>query len=529
MDRTERRAPRPLHAIPSTLPRIPTLLALSGLLVLGLPAAPGLAASPAEVDTALDPRVAGIEIDMTIDPERGMIVQEVTLDIRASNAANLEFGINEWMTVERSRADAGIIEHRKGANTLRVFVNPPITDSRRLTFRVTGQPRRGAEYLVREDRVLLEAADRWYPTLGATWAQARVQVRLPAGWTAVAPGAPVKRSDGSAAVWTWSTRQPVRSVALVAAPGLGMTERKAIRTPVRIVAPQPGARAAAVVDSVEHPLAWFQSSLVPYPFEGLNLVLLPGLERRIRASGMLAVPLDAPLDGPADGADLLAGQWFGERIAGDGPWIEAFAAWYATLYARDRALALPAEIRRLREEYFAMSPNKDVALSRADSLTPAAVLRGKGSAAPDMVRISVGDRRVFDAVADLFRGPISPPFSLAEIRSVFEEHAGATLLRSFADWFDRTGAPELQANMKATSTPQGEWRVDLSLVQLRGNYALPVEVVFFGRGPQHREVVHVDGETTSFTTLLPFEPLRVEIDPLGKLFLWASEPASESG
>jgi hypothetical protein len=523
MDRIERRASGPLHARSTLLQRV----SLVAVLVLGLSFATAAQAATAEAVAApASPRVSAIEIEIEIDPENGTLVEYATLRVEAQNASRLTFRLNEWMTVERSKADEGLIEHRGAGDRFHVFVNPPIAGARELTFRVTGNPRHGADYLVQEDRVLLGGDDRWYPSLDDTWATARVSARLPAGWTAVANGSPAPHEDGDA--WTWSTGTPVRSLALIAAPQLDMAERTAIRTPVRIIAPQPGRHVDAVMNAITHPTAWLQSTLVPYPFEGLNLVLLPGLDRRIRASGFLAVPLDTPLDGPADGADLLAGQWFGERIAGDGPWIEAFAAWYATLYARDRALDLPAEISRLREEYFAMSPQKDVALSRADSLTPAAVLRGKGSAAPDMIRISVGDRRVFEAIDDLFARPISAPLSLREVRSVFEEHAGTTLLRSFADWFDRTGAPELQANMKATSTPDGAWRVDLSLVQLRGNYALPVEVVFFGRGPEHREVVHVDGETTSMVYTLPFEPLRVEIDPLRKLFLRAPEPVSNS-
>jgi hypothetical protein len=60
--------------------------------------------------------------------------------------------------------------------------------------------------------------------------------------------------------------------------------------------------------------------------------------------------------------------------------------------------------------------------------------------------------------------------------------------------------------------------VDLTVVQKSGSYAIPVEVVFHGPGEQHREVVTLDAAQFQAVYDLPFEPLRVELDPNRKIF-----------
>jgi hypothetical protein len=465
----------------------------------------------------MDPRVSRLDLDLSLDPSSGQILLEAELEVEGTNVTSLTCLLNEWLTIERSRASEGMIEHRKAdVGKVTVRLDPPIQGRRIVSFRISGRPRRGSSELVQEDRVVLAPEDRWYPVVANTWAGTRVSIHAPEGWTVVAPGS--RDATAPPGLWRWRAREPVRTVAVVGAPGLGLGEAALPRNPLRVASPD-GPRDAKRLGSIlATPVAWFAASLTPYPFDGLNLVLVSGLPYRVQAGGLVAVALETPLDGPSEAADLVAGQWFGERLAGDGVWIRAFAAWYATRFARQRALALPAEIERLRRAYFELPRGQDVALSRADPRAPEAVLRGKGSAAPEMVGITIGDRAVEQVIEELFASPVSAPMSLKQLQTVYERHAGAAVPRAFADWFDRSGAPEFETTLRTMPSSTGGWRADLVLVQRGGNYALPVEVVFVGIGQEHHEVIQVDGERTAVFYVLPFEPLRVKIDPLGKLF-----------
>jgi hypothetical protein len=324
----------------------------------------------------------------------------------------------------------------------------------------------------------------------------------------------VRRGPGE--VWEWASSKPLRRLAVAAAPGLALSEGKVVTTPLLVASRDPD-RAAALARVLSDPLAWFSGALAPYGFDELNVVFLDGLEGRSWAGGMAVVPAGTPLEGPSEGADLLAGHWFGERLAGDGRWIEAFAAWEAVTYCRDRSLPLPSEIARLREAFFALD-HGDLPLALADRKAPDEIVRGKGSAVPEMVRLVVGDRAFFQAITDLFENPGPQPMSLERLREVFEKRAGRTLDRTFSDWFDRPGAPQFDTELRVRPASGGGWRADLTLRQRRGAYALPLEVVFHGPGQSHRETVDVSAETTAVFYVLPFEPARVEVDPLGKLY-----------
>lgn len=470
-----------------------------------------------EPKIVMDPRVARLGIDLTLDPEHGLIRETASVTIEGHGLSTVTFRLQEGLLVERCRAGSGVAEHRKVGTEVHVDVDPAIDGQRTLTFEIRGRPRRGARDLVTGDHAALGGSDDWYPTFPATWAVAEVTVHAPSGWTAVAPGS--RDAKAPAGTWRWSSATPVRSLAVGAASGLVLGRASVAGVEYRIAAPEGGVDADAVAARLTDGMSWLSGALAPYPFDGFNVVLLPGLKDRFRGSGLVVVPSDAPLATASDGADLLAGQWFGERIAGDGAWTEAFAAWEAIVFARDRALPLPTETSRLREAYLAGSV-RDVPLSTAGWDAPAEVLRGKGSAAPDMVRLVIGDRRCFDAERDLFAAPVGPPISLRDLRQVFEKRAGRNLVRPFGDWFERSGVPEFEATLHVVPSSTGGWRADLKLRQRRGIYELPVEVVFRSAAEEHRETVQVDDEVTTPFYVLPFEPVRVEIDPLDRIFKW---------
>lgn len=465
---------------------------------------------------AFSPRATRIELDLAFDPAIGALTETANVTVEGKGEATLVFDLDEGLVVEAVTASKGVVDFRKTGREVRVEIDPALDGERTLRFRISGTPKRAGRPLVRGSGIVLDPLDGFYPRFADTWATTRVTLGVPAGWTAVAPGRRVASKDGT---FVWKADAPVRSLAVGAGPGLTLTALPVLKIPIGLAAPANGPRLAALEGPLRDALAWLAGALAPYPFDGLNLVFLPGIGDRAQGGGIVVVPADTPIEGAADAADLVAGQWFGERLAGDGAWIRAFAAWQATVFARDRAIPPPAAIVRLRDAYFRLRSG-DVPLARADSGTPEAVLRGKGSAIPDMIRLSVADRDFFDGIRDLFAAPVGPAVSIDAIRAALEARAKRPLGRAFDDWVRRAGAPEIRAEMRTFPASTGGFRVDLTVRQTRGNYALPVEVVLHGPGREHRETVEIDGETTSVFWVLDFEPLRVEVDPARRLFRW---------
>lgn len=462
------------------------------------------------------PRVIQTSIDLRLDPVSGNIEENVRLTVEGRQTSTLRFRLSEQLVVERTSVDAGVVEHRRSGLDIAVTLDPPLDGTRTLSFVVSGRPMLGPDPRVRPDRVMLGPWDAWYPALPNAWGPASVTVRAPKGWAVLAPGAPVgKPADG---VWSWKTAKPIRTVAIAGGPGLELRTTIVAGTPIRMLAtPGSTVRTNEIADRLRDGLAWLSGALAPYPFDGFNLALIPGAEVRVRAGGFLAVPAGVPVENASDGADLLSGQWFGERLAGDGPWIEAWASWQSVVFARDRALPLPGDLLRLRRAYFELRSG-DVPLARATVDTPEEVLRGKGSAAPDMIRLSVDDRSFFAGLRRLFQRPVGAPIRLADVREAIEQESRTDLARPFDDWFQGRGAPEIDAAIRTFPAAGGGWRVDLTLVQKSATYALPVEVVFHGPGEQHRERISVDAAQFQAVYDLPFEPLRVELDPNRRIF-----------
>jgi len=461
----------------------------------------------------LGPVVRKLDIEVTLAPTPGSLEETVELVVDARGTTRLVFALDGGLVVKSSRSSAGVVEHRQAGDALIVDVDPPLDGPRTLGFTVAGRPRAHSGSEIGASYAVLAPGTPWYPALPTVWAASSVTVHVPDGWRAIAPGVPASPAR-------WVSEAPVRSLAVAAAPDLRVQSAPLITTTLHLatsgdLAPTPKAAAARLAPG----LAWLSGALAPYPFESFNLVMLSGFSGRVEASGLVVIGREAPFRGDEDGADVLAGQWFGQALGGDGAWIASFAAWQACVFARDRALPLPAEVVSLRARYFELRSG-DVALASATADSPPSVVRGKGSAAPDMLRLAAGDRAMFDAVRELFaRKPVAP-VALADLRTTLEKHAGRSLTRAFADWFERSGAPEITASLRSFPASEGGFRADVALVQKRGLYALPVEVVIRGGAGERRETIEIADETTAVFYVVPFEPKRIEIDPQNRIFRW---------
>jgi len=459
--------------------------------------------------------VRAVDVDVSVEPDTGLVREEIALLVDGSGVSTVDVDLDAQFVVERSSATAGVVEHRHSGRRLRLIFDPPLDGPRGVRLRISGRPRRGADDRVNARFAVLDPAAGWYPRTPAVLHEARVRVRVPPDWTVAGPGAASRNDDGS---WTFRPDRPVRGLAIAAAPGLTASTATAVRTSVRVVAGEDDPGASTRARDLADPLAWFAASIAPYPFDGFTLAVVPGLDRRVEGSGVVAVPVqDAPV-GRADYASVLAGQWYGQWIGADGPWIRSFGAWHAWAYAVDRSLAPPRDLAALRQAYLDLPAGRDVPIARAGEDAPAETLLGKGSAAPEMIRQRIG-ARAFSGFLDGLAALAPDPVTIGDLRALVRTAGGSDGVAAFDEWFDRRGVPRLDATLRVMPAASGGHRADLRLAQNGGVYSLSVEVVFVGAGQEHREVVELTEPEVNVFYLLPFEPRRVEIDPLNRWFL----------
>ena len=121
-------------------------LALVALAVVGSLTA--LAAAGDTASGATGPRVTAIDINLSFNPETGLILEQASLEVRGEGLRELTFDLNDGLVVERSSISQGFAEHRQSAGKLRLQLSPPLSGTATLKFRISGRPRRGSRELV---------------------------------------------------------------------------------------------------------------------------------------------------------------------------------------------------------------------------------------------------------------------------------------------------------------------------------------------------------------------------------------------
>jgi len=113
-------------------------------------------------------------------------------------------------------------------------------------------------------------------------------------------------------------------------------------------------------------------------------------------------------------------------------------------------------------------------------------------------------------------------FDLPDLQQIMEEESGQDLDAFFAQWFHRTGAPELALESTVTRGAGG-FVVEGRIVQHGETYELEVEGAVEGADSRTVEKVAVTGPETPFTITVDAEPTKVVLDPEGKILRWTEE------
>ncbi|NNJ75925.1 MAG: M20/M25/M40 family metallo-hydrolase [Anderseniella sp.] len=139
-----------------------------------------------------------------------------------------------------------------------------------------------------------------------------------------------------------------------------------------------------------------------------------------------------------------------------------------------------------------------------------------------MLRKKLGDDVFTRALQTLYRDYRFRTASFDDVRQVFERVSGEPLKHFFAQWVERTGAPELV--LKATRVEQdaGRYRLAITLQQTQSgepyHLEVPVAVSLKDQRQAKEFFVHMTAREKTVEVDLPTPPTRVDIDPRFDLF-----------
>jgi len=351
------------------------------------------------------------------------------------------------------------------------------------------------------DDLFLLWSDRFYPIDFEDWALYRIELTLPAGFEAIAPGRLVERDRR----WTRSAHE---------------VGGRAIET---LFHPESAPLAGRVARASADVLAFFEELHGGYPFDGFAFVTLDGIHARRAFPGFVGYSpayLAREMGRTGHDAHETSLLWWGYAFGGRGPgafqWLEGLGDYVEILYDEARGHPVPAIFERFRAEYLASTREEEPAPSELRGSTPQKFVHGKYPWLLHVLRGELGLEALRAGVRRLASDCAARACSLDELVAALEAGSGRSLARWRRQWLERRGVPELEyAVVRA-----GE-ALRLRVVQRGELYDLPLEVALDGPAGRVRIVrVELPAVREQELDLGPAEGAEsVVLDPERKLLL----------
>lgn len=393
--------------------------------------------------------------------------------------------------------------------------------------------------------VFLSGVSHWHPVPQNGLMAFTITVELPREWDAVSQGERTLHvKDPEKTVVRWSSPEPQEEIYLVAgkfheygkdltraSPPHGTEERgerrspDAIRTMVFLRSPD-AELAEKYLEATARYILLYEDLIGPYPYKKFALVEnfwetgfgMPSFT--LLGPKVIRFPFILNTSYPHE----ILHTWWGNSVFpdyGGGNWAEGLTA-----YLSDHLVAEQqgggADYRQTSLQKYAdyVSGGDDFPLNAfrsRHSSSSEAIGYGKSLMFFHMLRVELGDEIFIRGLQDFYRENKFRGASFGDLQRSFENVSGKKVESLFAQWINRTGAPELSVKSAQAYAKDGSYAVTVSMEQIqRGQpYRLlvPVAITMEGKGQAYQTHLLMENKSQDFTLLLDSRPLRIDIDP----------------
>jgi len=419
------------------------------------------------------------------------------------------------------------------------FINDPPKEPRHLRF-VT--PSETAGYIGPEG-IYLSGESQWYLDQPGSLSIYRIQVALPDGWTAVTQGKPQRTAPCPAErcgttgfqLEDWSPTPPTEALTLVANRFVVNTRdwRANSGQSVQLATylfPDEAALADEYLDATARYLEAYIPLLGPYPFETFAVVenfFASGLGMpsfTLLGSGVIKRHYVQPY---ALGHEIVH-SWIGNSVfnrVDKGNWVEGLTTYLANYYwhelVGDRAQAHEQRRLMLRGYNLHVPPDRDYPVGQFTHKYDErdnAIGYQKAAMVFHLLRQELGDDRFWAMVKRLTKDLRGHRAEWRDIERLASEVNGHDLRWFFAQWVERSGAPNL-ALQSATAhagppNDSSRFHLQVTIIQSGEPFLVPVPLrIQMDGGREQRVTQRLSQASETLSIGLSAKPLSIDLDP----------------
>ncbi len=513
-----------------------------------LVAQPAQTARPTE-EPAID--VVHYDIDAELDLDRSYIHGHVVVTFQVlETAATLPFRISRHLTVTDVTDSEGrrlpLTGDEFSRDQIRVQPEHPLqvgsVEVLNFEFEGTFEPEQYAfvdtpdtqKAVIDRDGATLLTDGYWFPSHRLPLDAATVSLRMsvPLGFTVVAPGVLGEiETVGISEAFNWTSDEPTTDVpVLVARYYRQKIEGGSIPLTFYVTddyKSDPHELAQQIWDILD----FYAEEYGPIPVGSLDVVESGNLAIAAPGSTGMVLLEDRILKAPtlplAELAGRLALQWWGYSVRISRP----MDAWLSDGFARYAALRY-IQVRKTDQFDTQLSKYAVDALKYQDQAPVASgldleagspkyesIVASKGAWVLYMLGRLAGADTVNSALKAFYAEYAGKAATINDFTGFFGRQANEDYAWFFTQWLESVGVPEFRVDYTIYKLKDGSFKVEGQVKQNLDLFRMPMEIRVETKGQPEDKQLMVNGKSTSFTFDTETLPVKLDLDPNGKILM----------
>ncbi len=489
------------------------------------------------------------EISAEVVPDESFVKGEVKIRfVLLEDSVSLPFELNTRLSLHgvRDEEDVSYSTSFDNFDSSRLRVRGSETfrkgTEKTLTFRFEGTleretyafldtPQAESAVIYPEGAILLSEGN-WFPShrFPLDAATATVKITVPLGFSVVAPGEMRSiETLGISEVFTWESLRLLTRIPVVVARFFRQKFEDSSIPLTFYVTEAFDRDLRPFVDEVTQMLEFFRSEYGPLDVEALNFVQVSNVRLPSTGSAGLILLETSLLQSSSipimELARRVALQWWGYSLrpeASSDAWLQDGFATYAALRYFEVKHSDRFSTELAREAVSALKYESNAPVSKGLELQSGSaqyqsIVASKGAWILYMLGQLVGREQLDGLLGDWYRQKAQQPVNTAEFAAFIQERTGEDLRWFFVQWVESVGIPEFRIEYTIYKLRDGGFKIRGQIKQNIELFRMPLDVRIETKGQPEDKELDIRGKSTAFTFPTETMPLRMELDPHGKI------------